>query len=163
MAAVWLDLKSEKINNQLICLGIAGIILKVFLCFGYEQIIESSLGFFIPIVSLFILFYFHMLGAGDIKLLAVAGGFLGIEGSLFCIVVTFLVGAVYAFAKMCIYQLFTERFAYFFHYMKTIFYTKKRVPYYDLSQEQKTIRLHFSIPIAIRVAMYIGRQRIARP
>lgn len=158
LAAVLMDLKSEKIKNELICLGLAGIVLKVFLAFSAEQVIESCLGFLIPIIGLFILFYFHMLGAGDIKLLAVTGGFLGIEGSLFCVGVSFIIGACFAFIKMCIHRLFIERFAYFFQYMKDVLTTGKRIPYYDLSEDKDSSRLHFSVSIALSAAVYVGMQ-----
>lgn len=152
LAAIGMDLKSEKIKNSLIMLGIAGIMVKAAWFFGLSRMADCGMGFMIPIFSLFILFYFHMFGAGDIKLLAVTGGFLGVRGSIFCMLASFFIGAVFAAVKMLYYNSFHERFAYFFHYMKKILKNQKREPYY--LDDQKAARLHFSIPIACSVALY---------
>lgn len=133
--------------------GIIGIAVKTLYAFDVGKFVDCCLGFAIPIFSLFFLYYFHMFGAGDIKLLAVAGGFLGAAGSVFCITASFGIGAVFAIIKMLYFQSFHERFAYFFHYMKVCLKDKKRKAYYHQGQP-KSCRLHFSVPIACSVLIY---------
>lgn len=153
LMAVLSDLRSEKINNSIIIFGIIGGLCNVFYKFSLQQVIYSVTGMFIPIIILFPLFYFHMFGAGDIKLLAVVGGLLGYKGVLFCIIVSIFTGAFISVFKMCKYQLFRERFAYFSQYMKIYFLTGKRIPYFDSSLSENA-KVHFSIPILISVAGY---------
>ena len=151
--AVITDLKYEKITNNIIIAGLIGVLVNLLLNFSIQKAVFSGAGILFPILCLFPLFYFHMFGAGDIKLLAVTGGLLGCRGVLFCLIVSIFAAAVISVYKMCRYQLFQERFAYFSHYMKIYLKTRKRVPYYnsDLSGYAK---LHFSVPVAISVAVY---------
>lgn len=151
--AVLSDLKSDKIVNNIIVLGFIGIFLNLMYECSLQVFISAMAGILFPTICLFPLFYFHMFGAGDIKLLAVAGGLLGLKGVLFCIVVSIFTGALFSVFKLCKYQLFRERFAYFSHYIKMYLQIRKRIPYYDDSLSKKA-RVHFSVPIAISVAGY---------
>ncbi len=153
LLSVLSDLRSEKINNSVIILGIIGGMCNILFDFSLQKIIITCIGIFIPIILLFPLFYFRMFGAGDIKLLAVIGGLLSYKAVIFCIIVSFFTGAFISIYKMCKYQLFRERFAYFSHYMKIYLHTRERIPYYD-SSLSKDAKVHFSIPITISVVVY---------
>ena len=77
-AAVYQDVKSYKIPNGLIVAGwISGFFLQVMIN-GIQGIGYWCFGSSIPIIITYVLFYFKMLGAGDIKLLSVLGGMCGI-------------------------------------------------------------------------------------
>ena len=92
-------------------------------------------GLCIPVICLLPLFYFHMLGAGDIKLLAVTGAFLGWKSLVVCFMGALFVGGIISVYKMCRYHIFQKRFAYFSHYMKMYLKTGCVKPYYDSSLE----------------------------
>lgn len=153
--AVLLDLYCDRISNYIIMMGFLGVIFKLFFeivrnGFDTSCFIQSIGGCLLPLVCLFPLFYFHMMGAGDIKLLMVAGGFVGIRLIPYCIFISFVVAAVISLYKMIKYHLFRERFAYFSYYMKNYLSTKERKFYYDkgLAEECK---VHFSVPVSISV------------
>ena len=75
--AVWMDLKDASVDN--------GWILFSFMIGFLIQITENGpkggviflAGVAVPVLLLGILFIFHMIGAGDIKLLCALGGIMG--------------------------------------------------------------------------------------
>lgn len=155
ISAVLCDLYTYKISNYIIILGFIGLLFNIFFeCMGdiiqLNVIIDKSLGCLVPGICLFPLFYLHMIGTGDIKLLMVMGGFLGIKHIFICIFISFLSGALISVWKMFRFHLFHERFAYFFNYMKKLLYTKEIKPYLD-EHISEQCKIHFSVPIAISV------------
>lgn len=151
--SILFDLKYDKIPNKAICFGVVVILGGIIHNYSYEYAIFSLGGMIFPLICLFPLFYFHMLGAGDIKLLVVIGGFFGWKGALSCVVLSIFFGAIISIYKLYKYQLFRERFAYFFHYTKLYMQTGERRPYYDHNLSDK-VKLHFSIPIGIGTFVY---------
>ena len=92
--AVWMDLRTRRIANEwIITAWIAGLVTQL-IRYGAAGAGIFLFGMLFPILALYILFYFHMLGAGDIKLLSAVGGFLGVPAILKCMIVSFLSGAV---------------------------------------------------------------------
>ena len=82
LAAAWDDLRSGRISNQLIVTGLlAGFLCQVvqYKAAGIVLFLGGSL---LPLLLFGMLFYFRMLGAGDIKLFCVVGGFLGAKAVL---------------------------------------------------------------------------------
>ncbi|MDR3996903.1 MAG: prepilin peptidase, partial [Fusicatenibacter sp.] len=80
--AVWMDLRTRRIANEwIITAWIAGLVTQL-IRYGAAGAGIFLFGMLFPILALYILFYFHMLGAGDIKLLSAVGGFLGVPAIL---------------------------------------------------------------------------------
>ena len=97
LVAAWDDLRSGRISNQLIVAGLlAGFLCQVvqYKAAGIVLFLGGSL---LPLLLLGVLFYFRMLGAGDIKLFCVVGGFLGAMDLLKCMLVAVVFGAVWSF------------------------------------------------------------------
>ena len=89
-----MDLRTRRIANEwIITAWIVGLVTQL-IRYGAAGAGFFFLGMLFPILALYILFYFHMLGAGDIKLLSAVGGFLGVPAILKCMIVSFLSGAV---------------------------------------------------------------------
>ena len=87
--AVWMDLRTRRIANEwIITAWIAGLVTQL-IRYGAAGVGIFLFGMLFPILALYILFYFHMLGAGDIKLLSAVGGFLGVPAILKCMIVSF--------------------------------------------------------------------------
>lgn len=152
--AVCMDLDRQKIDNQWIFLGwIAG--------FSY-QIIRRGLrgagifflGSAVPVLLLYLLFWFRMLGAGDIKLLSVLGGFMGPVAVTVCIGYSLVFGAVLSLAVLILCGNFLSRLRYFTGYLKRITTTKQVVPYMVRGKRMENI--HFSIPILMGVLLFAG-------
>ena len=80
MAAVYTDYRQNRIPNWIIVFGIVSGLLISFIHNGIGQMCEGLLGMILPVVLLYPVFMIGGLGAGDIKLFAVAGSYLGIKG-----------------------------------------------------------------------------------
>ena len=78
--AVVTDFRSWKIPNKLVAVGlIQGFVVSAVVRGLPEGLLSSARGCVIPVVILYVLFLIKALGAGDIKLLAVAGSFVGLD------------------------------------------------------------------------------------
>ncbi len=83
----------------------------------------------------FPLFRLRMIGAGDVKLMALIVGFLGFKNGASVILYGFFIGAVLAFLKMLACRNLLQRLTFFFAYIRRLFLTKEPVPYYQASRD----------------------------
>ncbi|MGH8772717.1 MAG: A24 family peptidase [Burkholderiales bacterium] len=104
VVAGWYDLKSHRIPNWLVAGGtvIALVLHSVLLAgFGFISAAPGALGLLGSLkgsglgLALFLPFYMlRLMGAGDVKLMAMVGAFLGIPDILWAMLATFLAGGV---------------------------------------------------------------------
>ena len=152
--AVCMDLDRQKIGNGWIGFGwFLGLIYRIY------QYQLKGIGIFltgsaVPILLLYVLFWFRMMGAGDIKLLSVIGGFIGPVSVSVCILVSLLFGAVLSVAVLLLCGNLLSRLRYFADYFKTLKKTKQVVPYMVRGKRMENI--HFSVPILMGVLLYVG-------
>lgn len=141
--AVMFDWKFYKIPN-LLCLSIAATgFLFSYINSGIPGIWNSFLGMMEPIIILYLFFYCRFLGAGDIKLLAAVGTFIGRQ-SWKLIVLSFILNGVGAFVKLQKNSRFFIRFQYLRGYIRDCRFEGKLLDDY---QSDKMDRIHFSIGI----------------
>lgn len=112
-------------------------------------------GFAIPVIVLYVFFVIRVLGAGDIKLLCVVGTFMGIHGAIGCIVLSFILGAVYSAFALILRRNLRSRLQYFAAYFTSVI-NNKEITYYQDGSISKEATIHFSIPILGSVLLYMG-------
>lgn len=158
--AVFMDLAWEKVDNQFILFGlILGFGYQIGLC-GLRGAVIFVTGAGIPILFLYILFFFRMIGSGDIKLLSVLGGFIGPLSIAKCIFLSFLFGAVLSIFVIFICGNFTARLKYFTNYINRLVITKEFsltegvMPYYVRGKRMENI--HFTVPVFMSMIVYAG-------
>lgn len=157
--AVLMDLKTGEIaNGWIVTIWLAGIV-SCWYERGWPGMIFWLSGISIPVVFLFWLFLFRMLGAGDIKLFSAIGGFLGPAAILKCICLSFIFGAILSIGILIICGNIRQRLFKLTIYMKHIFFMKQRktfvpVPYRDRKWGMESI--HFSVPILLAVLLWLG-------
>lgn len=154
MAAAWEDFRSGRIPNQLIVGGLLAGLLCQVVQYKVAGIVLFLGGSLLPLFLLGLLFYFRMLGAGDIKLFCVVGGFLGAMALLKCMIWAVVFGAVWSVWILWKRQLWSERLGYFMQYTKT--YAKNRRWKSYLDGVEKAGRICFSLPILASVWCYMG-------
>ena len=101
LAAAWFDVRSHRIPNKLVfCGALVAVLLHVVLPhgWGFISVLPGGLGFLdalaglgIGLAAFFPLYLLRAMGAGDVKLMAMVGAFLGpqqIWGALFGVAVT---------------------------------------------------------------------------
>ena len=152
--AVLMDLYEMRIKNSwIICSFIAGLIYSIWPG-NRHGIVQFVLGMSVPPVLLGWLFYFRMLGSGDIKLFCVLGGIMGPVHILWCIWYAFLTGGLLSLAILILCGGFSQRIQYLVKYMKTYIRTGERKAYYRNGTAWENI--HFTVPVFMSVMLYAG-------
>lgn len=130
------DLKNHKIPNWwILSASMVGLLL---LCWLQTETGAQGLKLCshfllrgIGVIALFFpLYYCRMLGAGDIKLMAVICGFLGLLQGGTVIFTGFLIGAVLALIKLLIQRSLIQRLTYLYAYFRRMFLTKEVMAYH---------------------------------
>ena len=103
----------------------------------------------LPCLLLYVLFSIGALGAGDLKLLAMVGAFLGTYRTILCMIIAFVAGAAISLAKMCHNGNYMVRMQCLAKYVQDAVRTGKWKRY-DSGEDMKN-RIHFSLPILISI------------
>ena len=100
IVAVVQDITSMRISNRLIASGLMmGLTLRI-LGEGGAGIVHFLVNISIPVIMLYLFYLIGVLGAGDIKLFSVIGGFTNLKTLTDCVLAAFVAGAVIAVLKM---------------------------------------------------------------
>lgn len=92
-SSVMYDVRTFRIPNSLTLSGCITGLIHSSIADGVNGLFSSILGIVIPVIILFVLFIFNLLGAGDIKLFAAIGSFLYLE-VIYVIIASFVVAAM---------------------------------------------------------------------
>ncbi len=152
-AAVLWDIRTGKVPNFLIAAGLgtaSWFRLTELGIFGFWRFLGGSA---LPLLLLAVLFYFRMLGAGDIKLFCVIGGFLGTERVFICMALSFLMGAVISLVLLIKRSIFKARVLYFFAYIGKLYQTGKYSPY---RRKDREAEFCFTLPVFFSVLLCVG-------
>ena len=144
-----MDIKWEKVCNHWICAGwLAGVDFRLYLESetGWVHIAADTL---FPLLILFPLFIFKMIGTGDIKVFMVTGSVMGIKDNVICIAVSFVIAAMAAVPILIFRCDWRERLRYFSTYVRQVMAAGKAVPYITPGKHPENI--HFTIPVFLSV------------
>ena len=163
IAAVYTDYRQNRIPNWIIVFGLISGCFISYMYGGIGMLLEGLLGMVLPIVLLYPVFVIGGMGAGDLKLFAVVGSYLGIKGITISFVSAFIVGATISLMKMMCFHNFKERIYYFFSYLSDLFlegkwqlYETSKGQASEESLEFPKHKIHFALPIFLGVAIYLG-------
>lgn len=152
--AMIMDIQKTKVDNGwLIFMTAIGVLARI-LWLGLGTVLSCMMGAVLPLLLLFWLYHFRMLGPGDIKLFCALGAMLGMYGSLSCMAGAILCGAAISIAILGIYGEFQERFQYFTQYMRDLITTGEWKPYYRKGMALENF--HFTVAIFLSVVLYTG-------
>lgn len=135
----WYDIRERRIPNRLVVSGAVCGLGLLILTAPEGGAAAAAAGYLLRIFLIlflcFPLFLFRMIGAGDIKLMALTAGYLGLADGLRVIVCGGIAGAVLALAKLLAWGNLFRRFRYLFAYFWRMFLTKEIVPYYRAERD----------------------------
>lgn len=146
LTAVGMDLRSMRISNRLIIISLTIALVRRFICEGILGVFTGMILICIPVVLLYLLFLAGALGAGDIKLFSVVGGFVSLKELLWCMVFAFVFAAVFALGKMLYFGTFFSSMRNVWNYILKLGSGIKE-PYVPMSASLG--RMHFSIAILL--------------
>ncbi len=148
-AAAACDLKTGRIPNLLILFGALTLLFLRIGGGGPPGAVSMAEGAVLPAVLCAPLFVFSMLGAGDIKLLMLAGLCRGFPRILSVLVCSCAAGAVIALTRIFIYRMGAARKMYFLHYIQKVIRLGKPVPY--ISEAEKKSRAQWLFPFSTAI------------
>lgn len=150
-----MDLRSTKVDNGwlLFWLCVRGI-MRVIRAGPGNAWFEIVTGMAVPLLLLFPFFYFRMLGAADIKLLAVLGSFLGRKAILSCVFYTFLCAAVLSLITFVFDGGIHIRVRYLAGWLREYLETGQRRPYLRAGLREES--LHMTVPMLMAVLLRAG-------
>ncbi len=144
VVAVGMDLRSMRISNRLILIGLEVSLIRRVFCDGIGGLFTGVFLISLPVILLYLLFLAGALGAGDIKLFSLLGGFLNFKELMWCIIFSFLFAAIFSFVKMLYHGMFFSSMKHAGLYLYKIL-QGNREQYQSLSKEHGQI--HFSLAI----------------
>ena len=152
--AGWMDWRTGKVKNEWIFLGgILGILLR-----GWKFFPGAVLFLFTG----FLMFLFRMMGAGDGKLMALIGGYLGVWQGLCAVGLGFCTASVWSVWKLAragpVGKELSRRFLRLFWYTQKFFQTGERSPYikFEEMKEEEKIPLGTCLAIGVFIFFLIG-------
>lgn len=152
--AVVMDLRMAQVENGWILFSMLVAFFWRILQEGIQGISGFALGMLLPLAALGGLFFFRMLGPGDIKLFCALGCVMGPTAIGKCIVSSFLLGAVISLAILIFYDSFLTRIRYLIRYFLIFFRTGEVTPYYRKGMALENF--HFTVPVFMSVMLYAG-------
>ena len=117
--------------------------------YGMMGIFVWFFGAVIPIVILWLLFRYRMLGAGDIKLFSMIGGMYGSSAVMNTLVLAFLAGGVLSIIRLFQTGGLKDRLQYLASFISSQCKEQKIIKYYQCERDGRGPVIHFSIAIFI--------------
>ena len=153
--AVAEDFVRMKISNRLILVGLVAALVFQIYSGGIIAVVSYLRNISFPVVILYLLFLAGIIGAGDIKLFSVIGGFLNFTELVQCMLFAFGVGALLCAGKLVFSKTGKAQLFGGFCYLKGLL-TGNFVPYDRQSWKGKNL-IHFSLPITIGYLIVLGK------
>ena len=143
------DLRSQRIYNWLTFPLMLGGLLAHTLSGGLDGLLLSLGGFALGLGLMVVPFFLGMMGAGDVKLMAGIGAWLGAQATLTAFLFTCLAGGVYAIIVLL--RNFDQLKAVFANIWATflLFLTTHKFDYSPAATEQTLPRLCYGVAIAV--------------
>jgi len=133
------------------------------LCFrgawdGVSGVTEFMISALLYLAMLYPLYKIGVLGAGDVKLLAVLEGCFPRNQGIYYFLAVWIVAAIMAFAQMLMRRDFLERMEYLLVYLKDVARLGKWQFYFQDRKEafQRGSYVHMTIPMLIALPVYLG-------
>lgn len=152
------DIRTDRIPNGLIILGIvAGISYNVSVC---RNLWQSAVSMVLAFLLMYPLFKIGAFGAGDVKVLMMAGSFLAIQEFLAVLTAAFAAGACLSILKILTERNGRERASYFLAYIWEVAKTGQWRLYGEYTAEDmkqyRRNKIHFTIPVLLGAVLQIG-------
>ena len=152
--AMIMDLRWMRVENGwILCSMVSGLLFQLQ-THGICGLMYFLIGAVYPLCILGVLFYFRMLGAGDIKLFCALGSVMGIKAIGRCMAVSFILGAGISLLILIFYGNFCQRFQYFLNYIREYLSTGEVRPYFRRGVTPENF--HFTVPVFMSVLLYAG-------
>lgn len=142
--------------------GAAAVLFPADADAGAASLIDGAAGMAVPVLLLAVFWHNRMIGAGDIKLLAVIGFYAGLRGILWITFWSFAAAAVISAGILWANGNWAERFGYFLKYIRSAIRGEREAPYRTVARGgalRPDCEMHFAVAVLMEVMMYAGGAR----
>lgn len=122
---------------------------------------EMAAGLFAGL-AFFPLFLFRMMGAADVKVIAVITGFLGPERAVPALAMGFVLGAFWSLARLLHRRILWRRLSYFAAYIRRVTVTKNCEPYYRKERDGGEAAIPLAFCLSAGTAAYLLLEQAVR-
>lgn len=150
------DVIEYRIPNYCIVAGLIGGLWLQVAIHGVSGICLWFIGLAVPFAVLVVLYLLRVIGAGDVKLFMVIGGFLGVGPMPSILCYSCLAGAVLALAKMLKERNLFSRLQLLATYLATNLLQKSIQPYPVADPQDKKAVIPFSVAIMTGTLLWNG-------
>ncbi|WP_272701617.1 A24 family peptidase [Desulfovibrio sp. Fe33] len=152
------DLKNQRIYNWLTFpLIIAGFATHTVFG-GYAGLKFAAGGFALGFVAMAIPYFMGVMGAGDVKLMAGIGAWLGLDATLTAFLFTCIAGGVYALAVLAFNPEILKRVLRNIVATFSVFMVSRRFDFAPVTAENAMPRLCYGLAIAVGTVVAMGLQ-----
>lgn len=145
--AVILDFHSMKISNRLIFIGIILALAIQIWGNGLPNVAYVLWNISFPVIMLYLFYLVGAIGAGDVKLFSVIGGFFNFRELVLCMIASFALGALFSLGKMLYLGTFLRGIQRGLRYFRGLLKGEQGV--YERDYRHKTNLIHFSMAILL--------------
>ncbi|MBD5544121.1 MAG: hypothetical protein HDR01_07775 [Lachnospiraceae bacterium] len=153
LAAMILDIYCYQIKNWVILSGFLGGIGILYYENDMGMLKQGFFNMLLLLLCFLPLFALQVIGAADVKLFLLLGLLLDIRSAVYCIFISFLIGAFYSLMQMLYYKNLFQRLSYFYQYIKDVLKANQIQPYHKQQPDKKAV-IHFTIPIFLSFCIY---------
>ncbi|MBO4395138.1 MAG: prepilin peptidase [Eubacterium sp.] len=142
------DLYRYRIPNAIPVSGIIIGLIRHLELQGLNGVWPWLTGMIVPLFLFYLLHRFRMFGAGDGKLLAAVGAFVGLPRVFFVLFFSLLTGAFLSVIKLLVHRNLRARFEYLCSYTNAVISGQKVIPYYDKKSDGDDGVIPFGVAIS---------------
>jgi prepilin peptidase CpaA len=102
LVAAFMDIHFRKISNRLILIGLGVGLIRRLILEGGAGLLVGAIQIILPVIFLYLFFLIGALGAGDIKLFSLIGGFVNFKELVTCVIAAFVIGAIWSLLRLFI-------------------------------------------------------------
>lgn len=155
-AACGFDYHKRKIPNSLVA-----VMVLAGMAFRFQRDGTAGVPLYLAeaaaMAALLYFFYkINVIGAGDVKLLGAAAGYLPFNKIFLFSFVSLLIAAIISLVKLLVNKNFRERLGIFFRYLDDIAKNGALQPYPAAGREQKSASVCLSGPVLLSLLLYLG-------
>ncbi len=164
LLAAWQDCREYRISNRLVVSGaLLGILINVLLPSGIG-FLESFLGCVVGLLLLLPMYMLRTMGAGDVKLMAMVGAFVGLPEIIVVVLYTMLAGGVLSVCVAWHYGILRELMLNLrltvYNFIVNLFQSKsKESPRETLSfvetMQKSSVKMPYGVAIAVGTAIFL--------
>lgn len=147
------DFRYRRVYNRWLFMGMTA---GVLLC-GKDFLLPAGIVF----VPFFLLFRLRLVGAGDVKLMVLMAGYLGLDAGLTAIGIGFLIGAIWSLCRLLHDKDLRIRLTYLSAYFRRVFLTGMITAYEAPSWEDGREQIPLAVCLAVGTYLYLCCSRMA--